>query len=130
MKQLFWVFPLVLLLSGCFSRSLECEKFKTGTFQYETYADGEIIQAEIVRNDSLEIDYFDKNNPDTSKIRWINNCEYVLKKYKPKDATEKQSFRMQIIETEKNSYTFQFSQLGEKTTKEFTATRLTDDQKE
>lgn len=112
------------MLSACFAPTKECADFKTGVFEYQTYADGELIQAKIVRNDSLEIDYYDPQQPDTSAIRWVNDCEYILKKYNPKDASEKQSFKMKIIETSGDKYTFEFSQVGQNKIKEFSATKI------
>lgn len=124
--RIFVVLLSCFLLGSCYKREKNCEKFKTGTFEYKTYSQGEIIEAKIVRNDSLEIDYFQEDEPDTSKIRWINDCQYVLKKYHPKSEDEKQSFQMKIIETKGDQYTFDFSKVGETQTKEFTATRVED----
>lgn len=115
---------LVFMATSCFTPSMNCTDFKTGVFEYQTYADGELIKAKIVRNDSLEIDYYNPNQPDTSQIRWVNDCEYILKKYKPKNSSERTSFKMKIIETGKDHYTFEFSQVGQKKVKEFTATRI------
>lgn len=124
MKAIIRFSLLLLLFSSCYSPQLNCAKYKTGTFEYQTYADGELIKATIVRNDSLEIDYYDEKEPDTSQIRWINNCTYVLKKYNPTTDSEKQRYQMKIISTAANSYTFEFSLVGEHEIKEFTATRV------
>lgn len=127
MKAIIRFFLPALLVSACFTPPKDCKQFKTGTFEYQTYADGELIKARIVRNDSIEIDYFDEKNPDTSQIRWVNDCEYILKKYNPKSADERVSFKMKIIDTEEDNYTFQFSQMGQKKVKEFNAIRLEKD---
>src|SRR5690625_288098 len=123
MRKIFCFLILPFLTIACFTPTKNCPKFKTGVFEYQTYADGELIQAKIVRNDSLEIDYYDPQQPDTSAIRWVNDCEYILKKYNPKDASEKQSFKMKIIETSGDKYTFEFSQVGQNKIKEFSATK-------
>lgn len=128
MKKIIGLLLFVFAVSACFTPPKHCERFKTGTFQYQTIANGELIEAKIVRNDSLEIDYFDVNSPDTSQIRWVNDCEYILRKYKPKRSDEKVSFRMKIIETYKDRYTFVFSQIGDSKVKEFSATRIEDDE--
>ncbi len=124
MKRFFYFLFFPLLFTACFTPAKECSNFKTGTFEYQTYADGELIKAKIVRNDSLEIDYYDPKQPDTSAIRWVNECEYILKKYNAKEASEKQSFKMKIIETQGNTYSFEFSQVGQNKIKEFSATRI------
>lgn len=113
-----------LLFTACYSPNNNCQAFKTGTFQYKTYANGELITSKIVRNDSLEIDYYNPQQPDTSKIRWINDCTYILTKYNPDNIRERQSFQMEIIETHEDRYTFLFSKVGEAKKKEFTATRM------
>jgi len=127
MRKIFCFLILPFLTIACFTPTKNCPKFKTGVFEYQTYADGELIQAKIVRNDSLEIDYYNPQEPDTSAIRWVNECEYILRKYGAKTADEKQSFRMKIIETHANHYVFEFSQVGEKMVKQFTATRINED---
>lgn len=128
MRGLFFCFFVLFLLAACYTPSSDCKQFKTGVFEYQTYANGELIKAKIVRNDSLEIDYYNPAEPDTSQIRWINDCEYILKKYQPRSNDEKRSFSMRIIGTDKNSYTFIFSELGKKYTKEFTAIRLKEEE--
>lgn len=127
MKTRFLLLLVPFLAAACYVPAKNCKSFKTGTFEYQTIADGKLMKAKIVRNDSLEIDYLDINNPDTSQIRWVNNCEYILRKYNPKDASEKKTFRMRILETHgASSYTFEFSEVGENLVKEFTATRIPD----
>ena|SRR5699024_4919964 len=114
-----------LLLGSCYSPQNNCKKFKTGTFEYQTYANGELMKARIVRNDSMEIDYSNDQQPDTASIRWINDCEYVVRKYHPKTQIEKQAYQIKIIKTHKDSYTFEFSKVGdEQKVKSFTAHRV------
>lgn len=125
MKVVFRFLPLLLLLSSCYTRENNCKKFKTGTFEYSTYADGNLLKAKIFRNDTMEIDYFDVNNPDTASIRWVNDCEYVVRKYHPKSQVEKQAYHIEIIETNKDTYTFEFSRVGESSQiKQITAKRV------
>lgn len=127
MKKIFGVLLIAVLVVSCFTPPKDCTPFKTGTFEYQTYADGELIKAKIVRNDTIEIDYYDPMQPDTSAIRWVNDCEYILRKYNPQSAEEKASFKMKIIDTEENKYSFEFSQVGQTKVKEFTATRIEED---
>lgn len=124
MKSVLFCFLASLLFAACYSPQLNCKKYKTGIFEYQSYLNGELIKARIVRNDSLEIDYYDEKQPDTSKIRWVNDCEYILRKYHPKNRKEKQSFQIQIISTTKDSYTFEFSKVGESQKSQFTAKRV------
>lgn len=116
---------LLLLLTGCYTPQNDCKKFKTGTFQYQTYANGELMKAKVVRNDSIEIDYSNLNHPDTAQIRWVNDCQYIVKKYNPKNRRDKQAYQIRIIKTNGDSYTFEFSKVGKgNNLKEITATRV------
>lgn len=126
MKSILSAFLLLFFLVSCYTPPNNCTEFRTGTFEYQAYAKGELIQAKIVRNDSLEIDYYNPKEPDTSQIRWINDCEYVLKKYNPTSSGEKRSFSMRILETDENTYKFVFKEIGSKQTKEFSAKRIKD----
>lgn len=65
----------------------------------------------FVREDNLEIDYFD-GRADTSEVRWINECEYVVRKLNPKSAAEEKSIHMKILSTTKDSYAFEYNIVG------------------
>ena len=73
-----------LLLTSCYQPERNCENFKNGTFEFEALVGTEVLKTTFTRNDSIEIDYF-KGKSDTSSIRWINNCEYIVKKINPKN---------------------------------------------
>lgn len=124
MKYIPCILLLLFLTTACYSPQRDCQKFKTGTFQYSSYADGKIIETKIVRNDTIEIDYLNPQHPDTARIRWVNDCEYIATKYRPKNQREKQGYQFKITETTKNSYTFEFSKVGEAKSKEITAKRI------
>ena len=46
-------------------------------------------------------------------MRWINDCEYVLKKMRPKNRSEEKSVHIKILSTTPNSYTFEYGIVGE-----------------
>ena len=71
-----------------------------------------MVKTTFVRNDSLEIDYF-RNEVDSSSIRWINDCEYILTNLNPKNMAEEKPLHMKILTTDGDSYTFEFSVVGE-----------------
>ncbi|MFD0932200.1 DNA topoisomerase IV [Psychroflexus salinarum] len=106
---------LLVLLSlsfvSCYNPQRECKDFKTGTFEFETYLDGDLVKTTFIRNDSIEVEIY-KNKKDTASIRWINDCEYVLKSINPKNRTEQQRIHMKILSTANNSYTFEYSIVG------------------
>lgn len=88
-----------------------CKNFKTGTFSFTSIVNGDSLTTTFVREDDIEIDYFNKQ-VDTSSIRWINDCEYVLKQLHPKNKQEEKSIHIKILTTTDNSYTFEFSTVG------------------
>lgn len=112
-----------LLLCGCYNPERNCKDFKTGTFEFESYLNGELKKTRFVRNDTLEIDYFD-NKVDSSSIRWINDCEYVLTNLNPKSMAEEKPLHMKILTTEGDTYTFEFSIVGEDKKQKGTARKI------
>ncbi len=76
-----------------------------------------------MRNDTLEIDFFN-GVADTSSVRWINDCEYIVKKLHPKSKSEEQSIHMKILSTTENSYTFEYNIVGKSQTSRGTAIKL------
>lgn len=112
MKRLF-VITAVLLLHACYEApERKCEDFRIGTFEFETKIAGEIQKTRFVRNDSIEIDYYN-NKIDTASVQWINNCEYIVKKLHPKSIAEQKAVHIKILTTKKNSYTFEYSLVGD-----------------
>lgn len=111
------------LLSSCYNVERNCKDFKTGEFQFEYEVDGVKKTSNFVRNDTLEIDTFE-GKVDSSSVRWINDCEYVLEKINPKNMVEKQAIHMKILTTAENSYTFEFSKLGDTKKQKGTVTKI------
>lgn len=111
------------MASSCYTTERNCKKFKTGTFEFESYLNGELVKTTFVRNDSIEIDYF-KNETDTSSIRWINDCEYILTNLNPKNMAEEKPLHMKILTTDGNTYTFEYSVVGENKKQQGTAKRI------
>lgn len=108
----FAVLIALLMVTGCYSPERECSKFRTGTFEFQTYLNGEMVTSTFVRNDSIEIDHF-QGRTDTSSVRWINDCEYIIKNLNPRNRAEKQPLHIKILTTENNTYTFEYGLVGE-----------------
>ena len=102
----------VLILSSCYQPERDCKHFKNGTFEFEALVGTEVLKTTFTRSDSIEIDYF-KGKSDTSSIRWINDCEYIVKKLHPRNKAEKKSVHMKILTTTDNSYTFEYNIVGD-----------------
>jgi hypothetical protein len=110
MKKVLFLCPLLLLIS-CYEMERNCKDFKTGKFKFEFEIDGVKKTTLFERNDSIEIETFE-GKTDTSTVRWVNDCEYILQKKHPKNKAEEKPITMKILTTTKNSYTFEFGMIG------------------
>lgn len=100
------------LLIGCYAPERNCTDFKNGSFTFTTIVDGTELKTTFTRKDGLEVDYFD-GKADSSSVRWINDCEYIVKKLHPKNKAEERPIHMKILTTSDNSYTFEYGIVGE-----------------
>lgn len=114
---------LGLSLASCFQQERNCKDFKTGTFTFEALVGTELESTTFERRDSIEIDYF-RGKSDTSKIRWINDCEYILEKVNPKNRAEEKAVHMKILSTTSDSYTFEYSIVGQEKKQKGTAKKM------
>lgn len=121
--RLFFILLGSIVLHSCAEVERNCADFKTGTFQFEAISGTEMYKTRIVRNDTIEIEYF-QDKIDTASIRWINDCEYVLRKLNPKNMAEKKAIHIKILTTNKNGYSFEFKQVGQAVRSKASATRL------
>ena len=119
MRILPFIFFLVLCAS-CYQPDRDCQRFRNGTFEFTTSLNDESVTTTFVRQDTLEVDYF-KGKADSSSIRWINDCEFVVQKLNPKSQAEKQAILMKILSTTENSYTFEYGLIGQPPTGKGTA---------
>lgn len=116
---------LSLLFISCYNAEQNCEDFRTGTFEFEALVGTEILKTTFVRNDSIEIDYF-QGRADTSSVRWINDCEYILKKINPRNMAEEKAIHIKILTTDENTYTFEYGIVGQTNKERGTARRVND----
>lgn len=89
-----------------------CSDFKTGKFSFTTTIDGEEKKTIFSRFEDLEVDEFE-GKIDSSSIRWINDCEYVLKNIHPKNKEEEKSIHIKILTTAESTYTFEYNVIGD-----------------
>ena len=97
----------LLLLTSCYSIERECSDYKTGTFEFTYSLDGVEQTSRFKRTEDFNIDYHEEK-ADSSSIRWINDCEFILKKLHPTNNSEKDAIHMKILSTTENSYTFEY----------------------
>ena len=123
MRHAYFLLILLLSFTSCYQPERNCSDFKTGTFEFESYLNGELVKTRFERNDSIEIDYF-RGKADTSTVRWINDCEYLVKNKNPKNRAEEKPIHMKILTTKGNSYTFEYGLVGETKKQRGTAVKV------
>jgi hypothetical protein len=124
MKKIIFLLP-ILLLSSCYNVERNCKDFKTGKFKFEYEVDGVKKTTLFERKDNIEIETFE-GKTDTSSIRWVNDCEYILQKIHPKNKAEEKAITMKILTTSKKSYTFEFGIVGSDQKQRGTVEKISD----
>lgn len=114
---------LVLLLTSCYNQERNCKDFKTGKFASATEIEGKKYTSTFERNDSIQIETYE-GKIDTFKVRWTNDCEYIIQNIHPKNREEKKPVQMKILTTSSNSYTFEYSFVGDSKKQHGTVTKL------
>ena len=106
MKKSFYIITL-LILQSCFEVNRNCTDFKTGKFEFTYTIDGIEKTGQFERTQKFNIDFYE-GVTDTSTVRWINDCEFILKKINPRTNSEKEAIHMKILSTTDTSYTFEY----------------------
>ena len=101
------------LFFSCVIPEKNCSQFKVGEFNFESKTESGIYNSRSVRNDSIEIEFFG-TSIDTSKITWVSDCEYLLRKLRPKTLSEEKAISVKIINTSEKGYLFEYSFVGDK----------------
>jgi len=112
LKKATYVITLIFLTTSCYQPERNCADFKNGEFSFTSVVDDKELKTTFTRTNDLEIDYFN-GKVDSSSVRWINDCEYIVKKLNPKNKAEEKPIHMKILSTKDNSYTFEYSIVGE-----------------
>lgn len=126
MKKVILLLLVIISLGSCYSPEKNCNDFHTGTFKFESYINGELVTSTFIRNDSIEIEKF-QGNVDTSSVRWVNDCQYILRNLNPDNMTEEKAIEMRILTTNKNGYTFEYGVVGEDQKSRGSVTRIKND---
>lgn len=114
---------LTIILVSCYRQERSCSTFKTGTFEFTATINGVEKTTVFYRNDTLEIDSFEGKS-DTSSVKWINDCEYIVKKLHPKSRAEQKAIHMKILTTTDSSYTFEYGIVGSRNKQRGTVTKI------
>jgi len=119
------IYSLLILISltSCYNQERNCTDFKTGKFTSETEIEGKKYTSTFERNDSIQIESYE-GKIDTFKVRWTNDCEYIIQNTNPKNREEKKPVQMKILTTNADSYTFEYSFVGDSKKQRGTVTKL------
>ncbi len=122
MRSFCLLFIALLVLYACDSRERNCLDFRVGTFYVESEQDGQTVRSRFRRTGDYEYDYFE-GRIDTSRVRWVNDCECILQKVNPSNALEKKPIHIRILYTTDSTYTFEYGYLNDATKLRGTAYR-------
>lgn len=114
---------LMMITASCYDVERNCSDFRTGEFRFDYEVDGVKKTTTFIRTEDREIDFYEGKS-DTSSVRWINDCEYIVEKLRPKNMQEKKAIAMKILTTSKNSYTFEFGIVGSDNKQRGTVTKI------
>jgi len=117
------LFISLISLTSCYNVERDCKDFKNGKFLSEIEIDGVKHETVTIRTDTMVIETY-KGKTDTSSIRWVNDCEYVLRKINPKTMAEKRAITVKILTTSQKTYTFEFGSVGNDKKQKGTATQI------
>ena len=109
----FFLVFFILLLFSCVIPEKNCSQFKIGEFNFESKTENGVYNSRSIRNDSIEIEYFG-SSIDTSRITWVSECEYILRKLRPKSLSEEKAVSVKIINTSDKGSLFEYSFVGDK----------------
>ena len=104
---------IISFFHSCNEIERNCNLFKTGMFYSEINNDGVLFSSTFSRDDkNLQIEKF-QGKIDSSKVRWINDCEMVLSPINSKKNSGKKNILIKILTTTDSSYSYEYSFVGE-----------------
>lgn len=117
--------PLLLLfvLCSCYEKARDCQSFQTGEFYSEVTINGEVFKSTFRRDDNIQVETYN-STVDSSKLRWVNDCEVIFKTINPKNMAERKDIHLKILTTTDSSYTYEYSYVGETRKQKGTAYKL------
>lgn len=123
MKNSIYILLAGFALAGCYEQERNCADFKTGKFRAEFEVDGKKHISEFERTENFEIETIN-GKVDTTSIRWVNDCEYIGRKLNPKNMQEEKAVQIKILSTTEDSYSFEFSLVGDANKQKGTVTKI------
>jgi hypothetical protein len=112
-----------VLVSSCYESTRDCKNFKTGKFKSEVTIKGKTYTSTFSRTNTLQVETYN-GKIDSTKVRWINDCEIIYTTINPKNRLEKKEIHLKILTTNKDYYTFEYSYVGETNKQQGTAIKI------
>ncbi len=103
---------ILIFFTSCYSVNRDCNDFKTGKFNFTYELNDTIQESTFTRTLNYEIEEYN-GVIDSSKISWVNNCEFILTKLNPRTNQEKRPVKVKILRTYEDSYDFEYSNINE-----------------
>lgn len=122
-KNTLLIILFAVSLSSCYNQERNCNDFKTGKFEFSQEIDGQKETSVFERTEEFQIETF-RGKTDTSSVRWVNDCEFILQKLNPKNRAEKKAIHMKILSTTENGYLFEYSFVGDTNKQKGTVTKI------
>ena len=105
--------PFLFILINCDKQERQCKDFYIGKFYSEIVIEDKLFKTKFLRNSAnIQIEEFE-GIIDSSRVRWINDCEMVLSSINPKNINAKKNVLIKILQTTDSSYTYEYSYVGE-----------------
>lgn len=114
---------LALTIIACSEKERSCQDFRTGKFEFVQDINGKKHTSTFTRTEELQIETYN-GKTDTASVRWVNDCEFILQKLHPKSMKEEKAISMKILFTTDNTYTFDYSFVGDAKKQRGTVTKL------
>ncbi len=106
-NKLLLLLPCLALFASCYQQEKNCTHFQTGKFEFITTIDGVEKKSTFIRTEEYEIEEFE-GKIDTSSIRWVSDCEFILQKINPKNMAEQKAVNIKIITTDGDNCVFEY----------------------
>lgn len=108
MKSKITLVILFFVAYSCYSPpKRECAQVKTGSFEFISVVEGDTLVSRFDRFEDFEIDCY-QGKTDTSAVKWVNDCEFVLRNKNPKSLNEQQAVYIKILSTDESGYSFEY----------------------
>ncbi|OYU84863.1 MAG: DNA topoisomerase IV [Flavobacterium sp. BFFFF2] len=108
-----WCFVVI----SCVQKpTCDCPQFHDGTYIAVQSIQGKNDTTQIIRKGNEQIETY-HGKTDTAIVRWVNDCELIVRPKHPHSIEDRKALSMKIVQTEKNTCLVRYSYVGE--SKEF-----------